>query len=137
MNDQTGRDWDAGAQALDPLLAQWARFRDRVGEAISARPDFWTLDELETRIAAHQVFFFPGRDAALLGYIDVYPGGAKAFRVAFQIGDAAECETLMPGVEALARMMGCTCMLFEGAPGGPGDGLKGYEPFMLMLHKAL
>lgn len=114
---------------VDPTLVQWARFRDQF--AAKMADGYWTLDDLEARIAARSAFFFPGKAAALVGQIDLYPGGERAFRIMWAIGDDAECATILPGVEALARMMGCTSMLNE-AFDAPG-----YEPWTATLRKGL
>lgn len=122
-----------GRPDADPTLVQWARFRDLFAERMDA--GFWTLDDLEARIASHRAFFFPGKAAALVGQIDVYPGGERAFRILYGVGDADECARILPGVEALARMMGCTSMLNEepGIDVGKGD----YQPWTVTLRKAL
>lgn len=120
----------------DPTLIQWARFRDQFAEGMSG--GYWTLEDLEQKIAAKRAFFFPGKAAALVGQIEVYPGGERVFQVLWAVGDVKESMVILPGVEALARMMGCTSMLIEGrsawrkllAP-------VGYVPWSVTLHKAL
>ena len=115
----------------DPTLLQWARFRDVFAERMT--DGFWTLEDLEARIADHRAFFFPGKAAALVGQIDVYPGGERAFRILWQVGDTKEADAILPGVEALARMMGCTSMLFECEKGD----VAGYQPWSVTLRKGL
>jgi hypothetical protein len=119
----------------DPTLVQWARFRDQFGEVIKKDGGYWTLDDLEARVASHRAFFFPGKAAALVGQIDLYPGGERAFRILWWVGDDAECAKILPGVEALARMMGCTSMLLEDP--GIDTGVAGYEPWTATLRKGL
>src|SRR3954470_17074292 len=118
----------------DPTLVQWARFRDQFAERMDA--GFWTLEDLEGRIASRTAFFFPGRNAALVGQIDVFPGGERAFRILWSVGDQTEAAVILPGVEALARMMGCTSMLIEGSELSAGAS-AGYEPWSVTLHKGL
>jgi hypothetical protein len=121
--------------AADPTLLQWARFRDQFAARFG--DGFWTLEELEERIADRRAFFFPGKGAALVGQIDLYPGGERAFRVLWSVGDVAEAAVILPGVEALARMMGCTSMLVEDSELATVAGKAGYGPFAVTLHKGL
>jgi hypothetical protein len=98
---------------VDPLLSQWARFRDGFAEAMTDN-EFWTIEELESRVASRRAFFFPGASAAMVGQIEVYPGGAKVFQVLWATGDVNELLRMAPGIESIARMMGCTEALIEG-----------------------
>ena len=125
------------ATAIDPLLSQWARFRDGFAAAMVDH-DFWTIEELEDRVATRRAFFFPGANAAMVGQIETYPGGAKVFQVLWATGDVDELLRMSVGVESLARMMGCTESLIEGreawkrllAP-------MGYSLFSVTLRKRL
>lgn len=121
---------------VDPLLAQWVRFRDLFADAMGE--GFWTIEDLEQKIAHRRAFFFPGAGSALVGQIEVYPGGSKVFQVLWAVGDVAEIVTMAPGVEAVARMMGCDTMLIEGREAWRRV-LKGhgYEPWSVTLFKAL
>jgi hypothetical protein len=122
---------------VDPLLSQWSKYRDGFAAAMTDH-DFWTIEELEQRVASRRAFFFPGAAAAMVAQIEVYPGGAKVFQVLWATGDAAELLRMAPGIESLARMMGCTETLIEGreawkrllAP-------LGYSLFSVTMRKAL
>lgn len=121
---------------VDPLLVQWARFRDQFREAMGA--GFWTIEDLDQKIAHRRAFFFPGKNAALVGQIEVYPGGERVFQFLWAVGDVAELVQMVPGCEASARMMGCTAMLIEGRSAWrkvmeP----QGYKLWSVTLHKAL
>jgi hypothetical protein len=120
----------------DPTLVQWAKWRDQFAEGM--RDGFWTLEDLEQKIAAKRAFFFPGKGAALVGQIEVYPGGERIFQVLWAAGDVTEAIIILPGVEALARMMGCTSMLIEGRPAWKKLlAANGYDLFSVTLNKAL
>ena len=123
-------------EPVDPVLAQWARFREQFAEAM--RDGFWTLEDLENKIADKRAFFFPGREAAMVAEIVAYPGGVRAFQVLWACGSPAELLQMAPGVEAMGRMMGCSEMLIEGQKAWERL-LKpmGYEPFSVTLRKAL
>jgi hypothetical protein len=121
---------------VDPLLVQWARFRDQFAEAM--RGGYWTLEDLELKIAEKRAFFFPGRDAAMVGEVQVYPGGARVFQIIWVCGPVPELLLILPGVEALARMMGCVSMLVEGRQAWQRllkD--RAYEPWSVTLFKTL
>ena len=124
------------AAAVDPLLSQWARFRDQFAESMGE--GFWTIEDLEQKIAHRRAFFFPGKNAALVGQIEVYPGGERVFQFLWAVGDVDELVTLVPGCEALARMMGCTAMLIEGRPAWKRVmEPQGYKLWSITLHKGL
>jgi hypothetical protein len=121
---------------VDPLLSQWARFREQF--AAEMGDGFYTIEDLEQRIAHRRAFFFPGQNAALVGQIEVYPGGERVFQFLWSVGDAEELVRIVPGCEALARMMGCTGALWEG-PASWAEPLAtlGYKPWSVTLNKRL
>lgn len=125
------------SDGVDPLLAQWARFRPLFVEAL-AGDAYWTVEDLEQRIAHRRAFFFPGHEAAIVGEVEVYPTGIRMFRVFRFVGDPAGGVQMMPGVEAVARMMGCDGILVEGRPTAtlPLEAV-GYAPFVSTVGKSL
>lgn len=123
-------------EPVDPLLSQWAKFRDQFSEGM--RDGFWTLEDLEQKIADKRAFFFPGRDAAMVGEISVFPGGARCFQILWACGEVAELLQMLPGVESMARMMGCTTMLVEGRPAWKRVlETQDYKLWSVTLHKGL
>jgi hypothetical protein len=125
------------ATTVDPLLSQWSRFRDGFAEAMTDN-GFWTIDDLEARVASRRAFFFPGAKAAMVAQIEAYPGGARVFQVLWATGDPDELLRMAPGIESLARMMGCTETLIEGREAWRRL-LKpmGYDLFSVTLRKVL
>ena len=123
-------------EATDPTLIQWARFRDQFAEAMGG--GYWTLEDLEQKIAAKRAFFFPGKAAAVVGEIQVYPGGARAMQFTWAVGDVDEIVQMEPGLVAIARMMGCDKVLIEGRPAW-AKLMKplGYETFSITVEKAI
>jgi hypothetical protein len=75
---------------------------------------FWSLEDLEQKIADKRAFFFPGKNAAVVGQIEIYPGGAQVMQFLWAVGDVAEVVAMEPGLVAIARMMGCNAVLIEG-----------------------
>lgn len=120
----------------DPTLVQWAKFRDLFAEAME--DGFWTLEDLEQKIAAKRAFFFPGKAAAVVTEIQVYPGGRRVMQAMWGVGDVAEIVAMEPGIVAVARMMGCDAILLEGRLAW-AKVMKplGYEPWSITLHKAI
>lgn len=124
------------AQPADPLLVQWAKFRDQFAEAMG--DGFWTIEDLEQKIAHKRAFFFPGKSAAIVSQVETYPGGELVMQFMWGVGDLPEILTMIPGIEAIARMQGCTSMLVEGRKAWERV-LKplGYAPWSVTLRKAL
>lgn len=120
----------------DPVLRQWARFRDRFAEAMDT--SLYSIEELEERIATHRAYLFAGKNAAVVAQVEPYPGGARAMQVQWACGDMDEILALAPGIEAMARMVGCTMMIVEGQKGWERL-LKphGYDFFSTTLAKEL
>lgn len=134
--EEEGADVVHLATTVDPLLAQWARFRDLFAEGMG--DGFWTIEDLEQKVAHRRAFFFPGRNAAIVGQVEVYPTGRKVFQSLWAVGEVEEIVAMVPGVEAIARMMGCDAMLIEGRSAwkkllGP----QGYSPWSVTLCKEL
>jgi hypothetical protein len=101
-------------------------------------PGFWTIEDLEQRIAHKRAFFFPGRTSAVVSQIEVYPGGERVMQSLWAVGDLEELTDMLPGIEAVARMMGCTSFLVEGRPAWKRVlASQGYAQWSVTLHKAL
>lgn len=140
MSDALHIDEDDGvhrlADPVDPLLSQWARFRPLFAEAM--REGFWTVEDLEQKIAHKRAFFFPGKESAIVTEVSTYPGGEQVMQALWAVGSTEEIVAMTPGVEAVARMMGCTSVLIEGrAAWQKVLAPLGYEAFSVTLRKAL
>jgi len=136
LNEHVRLKLEPTQEPVDPVLMQWARFRDQFREAM--REGFWTLEDLEEKVAAKQAFFFPGKEAAMVAEIVAYPGGNRVFQVLWACGSVPELLQMAPGVEAMGRMLGCSEMLIEGQKAWERL-LKplGYELFSVTVRKAL
>jgi hypothetical protein len=121
---------------VDPMLLAWARFRDQFAGAMT--DGFWSIEDLEQKIASRQAFFFPGAGSAMVGEIQVYPTGKKVFQVTWAVGEVGELVAMAPGVEAVMRMMGCSGILIEGERAWEKVlEPHGYKPFSTTIYKAL
>jgi hypothetical protein len=130
------QDVDLDHGEVDPLLVAWAHFRDQFAEAM--KDGFWSIEDLEQKIASHRSFFFPGKNSALIGEVVVYPTGKKVFQTSWAVGELDELVAMAPGIEAVVRMMGCEGVLIEGDEGWKKALADlGYKPWSVTLYKAL
>ncbi|HEX2614055.1 MAG TPA: hypothetical protein VHL10_01065 [Nitrososphaera sp.] len=123
-------------QEVQPMNPQWARFRDQFAEAMKG--GLYTIDGLEKSIQQGKTLFFPGINAAVVGERQVYDSGMTIFQVTWSVGDMSEIKALAPGIESVARLLGCEEMLIEGRLGWQ-RALKdiGYGPWSVTLRKKL
>jgi hypothetical protein len=119
----------------NPLHAQWMRWRPMFEEAMS--DGLYSIGMLERSIGQGRSIFFPGKNAALVGEKVSYHD-RDVFQVLWCVGDLEEAVGMAPGVEAMARSLGCAEMLIEGRKGWERV-LKpmGYEPWSVTVRKAL
>lgn len=123
-------------QDLPPLVHQWLRFRDQFEEAMEG--GLYRIADLERDIAEGKAYLWPGRNAAVVAQRVVYPSGEAVMQTLWAVGDVEEILAMAPGIEATARLMGCTSMLVEGRAGWTKI-LKpqGYEPWSVTVRKVL
>ena len=102
-------------QYVQPMNPQWARFRDQFAEAMKG--SFYTIDGMERAIGQGRAMFFPGEKSAIVGEVQTYEGGTKVMAITWAVGDLPEIKNMSYGIEAVARLLGCTKMLIEGRDG--------------------
>lgn len=126
----------ARAGGASPLSAQWERFRALFVEGMEDGP--FSVEKLEDRISAGEVYFWPGREAALVTERVEHDSGAVDLQVLWAVGDPTEAIAMLPGIEATARALGCTGMLVEGRAAWARL-LKphGYAPWSVTVRKEL
>lgn len=124
------------AAPADPVMVQWAKYRDRFAQAMDG--SLYTIEELEQRVATKRAYLFAGANSAIVGQVDPYPGGTLAMQLLWACGEVEEIVSLLPGIETVARMQGCQRMIVEG-PRAWERILKGsgYSFFSVTLGKAL
>lgn len=121
---------------LSPIEAQWLRFRDQFAEAMQG--GLHTVESLETDVANGDAYFWPGRDCAVIAKRVVYPNGEAVMQTQWAVGDLEEVLSLAPGIEAAARLVGCSRMLIEGRKGWERVmKAHGYTPWSVTLEKVL
>jgi hypothetical protein len=126
------------AQPVTPVtdvLAQFERCKPWLQEALDG--GHHTIEEVARDIANQTVQFWPGKACAVVTRVHSFPTG-KACQVWLAGGDMAELLALQPGLEAWARLMGCTEALIEGRRGWE-RAMKphGYELLAVCLRKTL
>lgn len=119
-----------------PLLAQWSRYRDQFAEAMAGGP--YRIDDLDEEVLSGKVYFWPGREAAVVARRVVYPSGEATLETLWAVGDITEVLSLEPGMAATARLLGCSAIHVEGRKGWERI-LKahGYEPWSVTVRKEL
>lgn len=119
-----------------PLHAQWARFRPQFAEAMEG--GLHSVESLEKLIGQGKAYFFPGKTSAVVAEKVTYDSGVSVLQLVWAVGDANELLSLLPGIEAVARLVGCSEMLVEGRAGWTKV-LKShdYKPWSVTLRKAL
>jgi hypothetical protein len=121
---------------VDPVVAAWARWRPEFAKVVN--DGLWSIEELEDRVAAKAAIFFPGSKCALVGETIRYPTGARALHIVWAVGDKVEQLAMIPGIEAMARMMGCRRMVFDlKADDQTAMKAQGYRLLTVKLVKAL
>lgn len=98
------------AQPTPPEMLQFARFRE--GFAQACEGTLYSIDELEQGVATRRLWIFAGKDSAVL-----VEWNDDAAQLMWATGDMAELVSLLPGIEAVARMRGCTRLVVEGPRG--------------------
>lgn len=124
------------AGPVDPIVDQWLRFKPMFAELMQR--GMWTLADLEAKVISKRAFLFPGKESALIGEIQIYPGGAQIMHITFGVGEAAELLSMEPGILSICRMLGCSALVVEGRLGWMKL-LKplGYEPLAVTMIKAV
>lgn len=94
----------------DPVMAQWARFRDGFAKAIEGT--LYSLDEVEQAVATKRAILFAGKASAVVAEIN-----GDTMQLMWATGEVPELLSLLPGIEAVARMRGCVRVFIEGPEG--------------------
>lgn len=96
-----------------------------------------TMAEVIQALVSGQAQLWPGKACAMITEVHQFPT-AKVLQVWLAGGDGAELMAMQAGVEAWARLVGCSEVLIEGRQGWARK-LKpiGFELYCVCLRKAL
>lgn len=118
-----------------PVPFHFERLQGVIEEALEG--GFFTLDDVAKAIVENKAQFWPGANSVIITEIQDYPS-EKVIQVWVAGGDMEEIMSMAPGIEAWARLQGCTAVLVEGRQGWArvlSD--KGYKPFSYTAKKVL
>lgn len=120
----------------NPIVDQLERCKAWLEEALDG--DSYRWEDVIRAVFAGKALFWPGKNCAMVTEDQVYPNGDRAMLVWLAGGDMAELLEMAPGVEASARLRGCSHVLIEGRMGW-AKVLKsrGYGVHSVMLKKGL
>lgn len=119
-----------------PPSAHWERCKGWIEEGLG--DSLLKITGIEAAIAHGEAILWPGQKCALVSEFVTYPSGERASQVMSAGGDLEEIMSMVPGMEAFARLNGCAISIVEGRKGWEKV-LKpsGYEFASLTLRKAL
>ena len=120
----------------NPIIAHLERCQGWLTEALDE--ELFTWEDVVRRVLAGQAMLWPGKNCAIVTTDEIYPSGERVLQTWLAGGDMAEILQMAPGIEALARLRGCTASLIEGRKGWIKT-MKphGYELWSVTLRKAL
>lgn len=120
----------------NPIVDQLERCKGWLMEALDA--ELFTWDDVVRKVLTSHAMLWPGKNCAIVTTDELYPTGDRVLQTWLAGGDMAEILQMAPGIEALARMRGCTASLIEGRQGW-AKVMKphGYELWSVTLRKAL
>lgn len=97
-------------------MSDYARWRDKLAKANN--PAFWPITAIDELIAEGRAQFWATEHAALVTWINEYPGGAVAVEALAGCGSKADIiHKLGPRVEQWARSLGATHLKVSGRRG--------------------
>jgi hypothetical protein len=119
-----------------PPHAHWARCKAWIAEGLG--DSLLKIDDIEAALARGEAILWPGAKCAIVSEFVSYPSGERASQVMSAGGDLDEIMSLVPGMEAFARLNGCAVSTVQGRKGWERV-LKpaGYDFFSVTLRKIL
>lgn len=123
------------AQTMQPPIPYWDKHKPAL-EALTGMM-IYSVSEVEDMIRAGRAMFFPTEKSAVITEITIR-GDQKCMECIAAVGDMEDVTSMAPGIEALARSMGCEIIILEGRKGWEKM-LKpsGYEFMAVSLRKSL
>lgn len=119
-----------------PMPPHFERCKEWI-EASLEEGSFTTAEDVRVALAENRAQIWPGSRSVIVTEINAYPN-QKVVRVWVAGGDMDEIVAMAPGIEAWARLQGCSSVVVEGRKGWEKV-LKsfGYEPFLYSARKVL
>lgn len=119
-----------------PLLIKLEECREWLEPSLE--DGFYSWVDVVKAILTGNAMLWPGKNCAIVTEDNSYPDGTRALQTWVAGGDMEEILSLAPGIEAMARLRGCTSSLVQGRAGWSKP-LKamGYRIWSTTLRKEL
>ena len=126
----------AVVEVAKPPDAHWARCKGWIAEGLAG--SLLKIEDVEAALSKGEAILWPGQKCAIVSEFVTYPSGERASQVMSAGGDLDEILAMIPGMEAFARLNGCSQSIVEGRRGWERV-LKasGYGFLSVKLEKAL
>jgi hypothetical protein len=102
-------------EVAKPPHAHWERCRDWIAEGLG--DSLLKIADIEAQLAKGDAILWPGQKCAIVSEFVTYPSGERASQVMSAGGDLEEILSMVPGMEAYARLNGCSQSVVEGRKG--------------------
>jgi hypothetical protein len=146
MRDLDAELEDLGVTATKPLPplkeirkpphAQWERCKQWIAEGIEG--SLLSLADIERLLEEGTAILWPGKQCAIVTEFVDYSNGERAAQVLSAGGELEEIRSMVPGMEAFARLSGCAQIVVEGRKGWEKVlGPTGYKFLSIKIVKVL
>jgi hypothetical protein len=98
-----------------PPHAHWARCKTWIADGLG--DGLLKIEDIEQALSNGEAVLWPGEKSAIVTEFVTYPSGERASQVMSAGGDLAEILAMVPGMEAFARLNGCSRSIVEGRRG--------------------
>lgn len=102
-------------EVVKPPHAHWERCKSWIAEGLG--DSLLKIADIETQLAKGEAVLWPGQKCAIVSEFVTYPSGERASQVMSAGGDLDEILSMVPGMEAFARLNGCSTSIVEGRRG--------------------
>lgn len=123
-------------EVAKPPHAHWERCKPWIAAGLG--DGLLKIDDIEKALATGEAMLWPGEKSAIVSEFVTYPSGERASQVMSAGGDLDEILHMVPGMEAFARLNGCSTSVVEGRKGWQKVlAAAGYEFLAIKLRKQL
>lgn len=123
-------------EVAKPPHVHWERCKQWIADGLG--DGLLKISDIEGALAKGEAILWPGQKCAIVSEFVTYPSGERASQVMSAGGDLEEILSMVPGMEAFARLNGCSTSVVEGRKGWEKVlGATGYSFFSVKLRKAL
>jgi hypothetical protein len=102
-------------EVAKPPHAHWERCKGWIEDGLG--DSLLKIADIEEQLAKGEAILWPGSRCAIVSEFVTYPSGERASQVMSAGGDLDEILSMVPGMEAFARLNGCNQSTVEGRRG--------------------